>query len=140
LHKLIALITVSILLGVLGQYFFKLGMNQPSYKAVLDMIASGFPMMQEGHILKGAFTSLLAIFRLIFKPLIFTGAAFYLLSTVSWLAVLAKTQLSFAYPLLSLGYILVVFMGAFIFKEPVSAWRWVGVVLICIGVGLTGKS
>ena len=140
MQKPIALIAFSILLGLLGQYFFKAGMTQPAYKAVLSSIGSGLEMIKSGQIPKGLLTSVWATFKLIFKPYIFIGATLYLISTVSWLAVLAKTELSFAYPLLSFGYILVVFMGALIFGEPVSAWRWIGVILISIGVGLTGKS
>jgi undecaprenyl phosphate-alpha-L-ara4N flippase subunit ArnE len=52
--------------------------------------------------------------------------------------VLATLQLSLAYPMVSLGYVLVVLASRVLLKEPVSLARWAAVTLICAGVALVG--
>ncbi len=51
---------------------------------------------------------------------------------------LARLDLSVAYPTVSLGYVLVIVMSRVLFRERVSAARWVGVIIICTGVALVG--
>ncbi|MGE4357225.1 MAG: EamA family transporter [Candidatus Omnitrophota bacterium] len=64
---------------------------------------------------------------------------FYFTSSLIWLMVLSRAELSYAYPMLSLGYIMIVFLSWIIFKENVSFWRWLGIILISFGVGLLQK-
>ena len=51
---------------------------------------------------------------------------------------LARLDLSVAYPTVSLGYVLVIVMSKVFFKERISPARWLGVVIICAGVALVG--
>jgi len=117
MQKPILLIIVSVILGVMGQFFFKSGMRQV-----------------------GAVSFNIEIIKYFFRPQVFIGLICYVLSTASWLAVLSKTDISFAYPLLSVGYILVVLVGLFFFQEKVTWVRLLGVLLICSGVFFTLKS
>ena len=47
--------------------------------------------------------------------------------------VLSKVDLSVAYPLLSMGYVIVLIASWILFKEPVILIRWVGVFVIMFG-------
>jgi len=67
-----------------------------------------------------------------------SGFGCYGLSTVLYLSVLARLELSLAYPTVSLGYVLVIIMSRVIFKEPVSPTRWLAAGIICLGVVLVG--
>jgi multidrug transporter EmrE-like cation transporter len=49
-------------------------------------------------------------------------------------------ELSFAYPLLSTGYVVVLIASWILFKEQISMIRWVGVMVICFGVFLISRS
>ena len=49
----------------------------------------------------------------------------------SHLFVLSKVELSFAYPFLSLAYVVVAVFAYFVFKEDVNALRIAGIGLIC---------
>ena len=60
---------------------------------------------------------------------VFFGALLYLLS---------KKDVSFVWPLTSLGFIFTTLAAHFILNEKVSAARWTGVLLIALGAGLTG--
>jgi uncharacterized membrane protein len=62
---------------------------------------------------------------------VFFGALLYMMS---------KRDVSFVWPLTSLGFIFTTLAAQFILREPVSATRWVGVLLIAFGAGLTGYS
>jgi undecaprenyl phosphate-alpha-L-ara4N flippase subunit ArnF len=67
-----------------------------------------------------------------------TGLAAYACSLMSWLAVLVRYPLSFAYPMLSLSYILV-YAGATnwpLLSEGATPMRTFGTLLILAGVAL----
>lgn len=57
-----------------------------------------------------------------------------------WLAGLQKLDLSYAYPLVSLGYVLVTLLSAVCFHERVDGKRWLAVVIIGFGVMLIAGS
>ena len=61
----------------------------------------------------------------------------YALSILLWMAVLSKVEVSFAYPFLSIGYVVAAVVGYYFFGESLSVIRIVGIVIICIGVYLT---
>ena len=63
----------------------------------------------------------------------------YGLSFVLWLAVLSKTPVSVAFPFLSVGYVVVVVCGHFLFGEAVSPVQIAGLILICGGVVLISR-
>lgn len=57
-----------------------------------------------------------------------------------WLAGLQKLDLSYAYPLVSVGYVLVTFLSAVFFRERVDGQRWMAVAVISLGVILVAGS
>jgi multidrug transporter EmrE-like cation transporter len=70
----------------------------------------------------------------------FLGLITFVVSTVSHLYVLTKVELSYAYPFLSLAYVVVAIYAAFIFKEDVTTTRLAGIGLICRGAILISRS
>jgi len=68
------------------------------------------------------------------------GLALYGISTVLWIMALKKVDLSYAYPMVSLGYIFVFIASYFIFNETISWLKIVGLVCIMAGVTLVAKS
>lgn len=51
-----------------------------------------------------------------------------------WMYVLKKFEFSVAYPLLSISYVIGLLSAHFIFHEAVPLTRWIGVVIVMIGV------
>ncbi len=74
------------------------------------------------------------------NPYILAGLTCYVISVVVWLLVLSRVQVSYAYPLLSVGYIVVALASKALFNEPVGLVRWTGIIIICIGVYLITRS
>ncbi len=114
------LILVAIVLGSFGQVFMKKG------------------MMTFGSVTLTTIWSQLV--RILTIPYVLMGFAFFGVSAILWLVVVSRNDLSYAYPMVSLGYVLVLLASAFFFKENISLVRVLGVALICAGVCLVSKS
>ena len=67
------------------------------------------------------------------------GACF-IVATGLWLLGVQRLDLSFAFPLLSVGYILVNLLSMLLFRERVDGMRWLAVMIICVGVILIARS
>lgn len=104
----------AISLGVVGQLLLKLGMAR-------------YPRFEARQIL-----------RLTRDVAVLGGFGLYGLSVLLYFNALATLDLSVAYPSVSLGYVLTVILARLVFKESVSAMRWLAIVVICVGVVLVG--
>ncbi len=74
------------------------------------------------------------------NPPIITGLAMYVMSVVVWLLVLSRVQVSFAYPMLSIGYVVNAFAANYFFGEPLTSMRMLGIFIIISGVYLVAQS
>jgi multidrug transporter EmrE-like cation transporter len=87
------------------------------------------------------FETLVASLLVLAKSLPFwTGMVCYGGSLCVWLAALSKAPVSVAYPMLSLGYIVVAFASVTWLGESLSAPKVLGIALICVGVVLVSRS
>jgi multidrug transporter EmrE-like cation transporter len=75
-----------------------------------------------------------ALLGLMFNPWLLGGLVLYAASVINWLVVLSRLDLGIAYPLMGAGYILAFLAGVYWFKEPVSATRIAGIIVIILGV------
>ncbi len=122
MQKLI-MVLFPVFIGVIGQIFLKKGMNEVG--------AMDFSSLQ----------SIVPQFIKAFMNIsVLAGFFFYFLSSLFWMIVLSKVELSFAYPLLSVGYVAVLLASWFFFNETISLVRWGGVVFILLGVSLIAQS
>lgn len=71
-----------------------------------------------------------------FSPWIIGGISLYVIGTGVWLILLTKVDVSYAYPMLSLGYIFVLFFSALFLQEPLTVLKILGTLLIVLGVSL----
>ena len=117
------LILFSVVLGVGGQIALKYGVGLVSGGSSSRILSSLDARSVLGF-LGGAATN----------GYVLLGFVFYLVSAMSWLVILSRVELSFAYPLISIGYIIVVVLSKFIFNEPVTSFRIIGTLLVCTGV------
>ena len=74
------------------------------------------------------------------NPPIITGLAMYVMSVVVWLLVLSRVQVSFAYPMLSIGYVVNAVAAFYLFGEPLTSIRVLGIFVIIAGVYLVAQS
>lgn len=70
------------------------------------------------------------------SPLVWLGLFLYGASAVLWLWVLSRLDVSLAYPLVSLGFVVTMLLGVLWLGEPFSWVRVAGCTLIVIGVSV----
>jgi drug/metabolite transporter (DMT)-like permease len=68
------------------------------------------------------------------QPLILLGYILMIIQGILWIFVLRNHDLSYAYPLLSFGYVFVFFFSILIFNETFSYMRLLSIMIIIIGV------
>ncbi|ETC98462.1 EamA family transporter [Asaia sp. SF2.1] len=68
------------------------------------------------------------------------GMLCYAVSIGAWMIVLSKAEVSAAYPLLSIGYLITAAIGYFFLGEHVNTTRLIGIGIICIGIVVISRS
>lgn len=116
-------IWVSVILSGLGQVFLKKGMMRVRHKQARPV--PGIARLVRGVV--GEFY-------------VWLWGVTFVAATVLWLFGLRRVDLSYAYPLVSFGYVLVTVLAALLFGEKISRTRWIAIAVICMGVVLIAGS
>ena len=119
---LIMLILCSVLLSSIAQIVLKTGMSNTS---VLQAIQSQSAMQ--------AFTAIATNIYVI------GGLALYFASAAVWLLVLARVDVSFAYPFVGLGFVVTMLLAFFINGEVLSTTKIIGTLCIALGVAIMAQ-
>jgi len=122
MQKYIPLILAVVTTNALSQILLKHGMN-----TIGKFEFSGASLM-----------SMLTTVAL--NPFVIGGLVVLVFSMGLHLMALSRVELSFAYPFLSISYVLVLVAGYFLFGEAVNASRIIGVALICGGTFFIARS
>jgi len=112
--EVLFLILISVLLGVFGQLSMKRGMTIVGQISLNDFFST-------------------KIVSIILNSYVVLGISLYVAATALWLVVLSTEELSFAYPLISLGYIFVAIFSKIFFNENITLFRMLGIALIVVG-------
>ncbi len=118
----IGMVLASVAFGAVGQLTLKAGMNS---------VVESYGKLQ---------LSIDTLLHMATNPLLIVGIAIFGVSTLLWLFALAKADLSFAYPFLSLTYLAVLIGGAFLFGDKVTLPRVLGFAVIIAGVFIVARS
>ena len=78
--------------------------------------------------------------KLATEPHIVGGLACYVVSVAVWIMALSRVEVSIAYPLLSVGYVVNALAAWYLFGEAVTPMRLTGIGIIIIGVCLVTRS
>lgn len=79
------------------------------------------------------------ILSLLLNPWVISGILATFLAGVSWMLVMTKFEISYAYPFISLNYILVLVAGFVLFHESVSLPKLIGSALVILGIIVIAK-
>ena len=121
-YLVLALIMVDVALNVTGQLSLKHGMTKLGN---FSLSLSTLPPVFVNAAL---------------NPYVLLGLVCYGLGFLVWLIVLAKAEVSYAYPLISLGYVFTAILARVLIGEAVSLTRMAGILVICAGVFLVARS
>lgn len=61
------------------------------------------------------------------------------LASISWLGAVSKIEVSTAYPFMGLAIVLVLLLSPIFLSEEVPFNRWIGVVIVCIGLFIASR-
>lgn len=123
----VLLLVISIGLAIAGQIAMKAGMND------VKSVHGDLTMQDFGHPV--------TLVKWLFKdgPWAVGGIVLYAISALFWMVVLSRVALSVAYPMVAVGYVVVVLYSRFVFNEQVKLIAWVGLAFIVIGVAITAQ-
>ncbi len=76
------------------------------------------------------------LLRLTLNPLVISSLCCAFLAFLCWMAAMTKFDLSYAYPFMSLSFVLVLIFSALFFHEPVTMAKILGVMLIMAGIAV----
>ena len=75
----------------------------------------------------------------ILNPWIFAGILFLLGFFAAYMTALSWADLTYVLPATSLGYVLLALIAKFLLHEQVTTTRWLGIILISVGVGFVTR-
>lgn len=78
--------------------------------------------------------------KLALEPHILGGMVCYVVSLVVWIMGLSRVEVSVAYPMLSIGYVLNAIAAWYLFGEALSVMRLTGIGIIIVGVYVVARS
>lgn len=79
------------------------------------------------------------LLRVVFNPYVICSIILANVTSISFTLAVAKSQLSFVYPLfVAIPLVLVMVFSSLLFKEKVSRRGWLGIAAICVGVVIFG--
>jgi multidrug transporter EmrE-like cation transporter len=118
--RMISFLTLiaAISVNIVGETMLKRGMNQ----------------IGELHINLPTFA------RTFTSPWVLGGFVLVFVASVVWLRVISREPLSWAYPMLALGYLPLLFTSQELLGEHVSLQRWLGTAVVILGVTLVFRS
>jgi multidrug transporter EmrE-like cation transporter len=76
---------------------------------------------------------------LLLDPVILSGFAAAFLASITWMAAMTRFELSYAYPFMSLNFVLVLLLSTTLFGEPVTAAKLAGCALIVVGTFVAAR-
>ncbi|MBX9813031.1 MAG: EamA family transporter [Burkholderiales bacterium] len=116
------LILVGVLLGATGQLFLKAGTNR----------VGRFAFRRDNILPIG--------WKLATEPRIVAGLVCYVIGVAVWIVALSRVEVSIAYPMVSMGYVVNAVAAWYLFGEAVTRSRLVGIGIIAIGVYIVAQS
>jgi multidrug transporter EmrE-like cation transporter len=120
--RVLILILTSVSLSALAQVSLKIGMSSPSIRVAL-----------------GEHGNFRGVMSFVTNPTILGGLALYCIGTVLWLNVLARSELSQAYPFVGLGIVLTGLLGHLLFNDTLSPLRLTGTAVVIAGIILVAR-
>ncbi len=116
-------IVLVVILAPLGNTFLREGMNRTGAPAhwTYQALASFF-------------------WRAFQSGPVWLGIGLLLLFFVCYMLVLSWADYSYVLPATAVSYVVVALLGSVILGEHVPAGRWIGIVLICAGAALVGRT
>lgn len=118
----IPIILLGVLLNAAAQLFLKAGTSKVG--PITLSVDNAWPLF----------------WHLAFNPMIFLGLSCYVISVAAWIIALSRVDVSYAYPMLSIGYVVSAIAAYYLFGETLSPMRLAGIFVIILGVYMISRT
>jgi multidrug transporter EmrE-like cation transporter len=119
----LALLLISVTFAVAGQLTLKSAMDRIGRIGSAQLSEAGDTLLRAAK-----------------EPRLWLGLILFGVSALFWLVVLSRVPLSVAYPIVGISYILIVLFAKVFLNEEVPPLRWVGVIVVAMGIAIIGLS
>jgi uncharacterized membrane protein len=79
------------------------------------------------------------VWQILTRPLLLSGFVAAFCAALCWMGAVARFNLSYAYPFMSLNFVLVGILSAVFFSDAFTVPKVLGLTLICLGVFVTAR-
>lgn len=83
---------------------------------------------------------LLFLIKAVFDPWIFSSFVAAFLASLAWMAAVTKFEISYAYPFMSMAFVLVLILSYFFFNEQITVYKVLGMALIVAGIIVASRA
>ncbi|MBA3289955.1 MAG: EamA family transporter [Actinobacteria bacterium] len=119
----LVLLVLSVGFATAGQLTLKAAMNEVGRIGTAEVSDAGSTLLRAAK-----------------EPNLWLGLVLFGVSSLFWLVVLSRVDLSLAYPMVGFSYVVIVVLAALVLDENVPPLRWAGVLIIAVGIALIGIS
>lgn len=114
------MIVMTVCLNTAGQFMMKAGINKIG-KIELSRFVEYIPRIATSGFVLGGFFA-------------------YAVSAALWIVILSRAELSWAFPMVSLSYVLTAILSPMLLGETFSVQRFIGILVICLGVFIVSRT
>ncbi len=113
-------LALTVVFTVVGQLLVKFGLGGIE------------PLGDSGNLLR-------YVLRAFTTPAVAVGLACAVIAAACWTLAVNRAPLSLAYPFMALAIVLVVALSPLVFGEVVPPQRWLGVLVVCVGLLISAR-
>jgi len=114
-------IFLTIILTVYGQFIIK------------------WQVIKAGNLPLSFSQKIIYLFDLLLNGWMISAFAAAFLASLTWIAAMSKFPLGYAYPFVSLSFVLIVVLSSVFFNETITPLKIIGVIMILLGVAIGSR-
>ncbi len=118
-------------------YFYIFG---TIFFTVYGQIVLKWRMNDMGSLPEGTMDKVIFLVKVLFDPWVFSGFFAAFIASFFWMAAMTKFDISYAYPFMSLAFVLVFLLSVVLFNEAITWHKVAGLLLIVAGIIVTSRS
>jgi multidrug transporter EmrE-like cation transporter len=101
---------------------------------IVGQLVIKWQMVKVGQLPDSIGGKVVFLFNCFTNPYIILGFVSALVASLCWMAAMTKFDLSYAYPFMSLSFVLVMILSGLLFHEPITIYKIAGLCLIVAGI------
>jgi drug/metabolite transporter (DMT)-like permease len=107
---------------------------------VYGQLVLKWQMGSAGPMPSATFDKLLFLLQQFTNPWIFSGFCAAFIASLAWMAAMTRFELNYAYPFMSLAFVIVMILGVLFLGEAISMRKAVGTLLVVSGLVLIARA